>query len=101
MADALDPNLLNDLIKAALAAGADAAEAVASRRQSLSVGVRNGALDEVERSESADLGLRVFVGQRQATVSAADASAVRSVSSRVSRSGQGALARRSGSARRA
>ena len=75
MADALDPNLLNDLIKAALAAGADAAEAVASRRQSLSVGVRNGALDEVERSESADLGLRVFVGQRQATVSAADASA--------------------------
>ena len=49
MSDALDPNLLNDLIKAALAAGADTAEAVASRRQSLSVGVRNGGLDEVER----------------------------------------------------
>jgi PmbA protein len=39
------------------------------------VGVRLGALEEVEREESRDLGLRVFVGQRQATVSGSDFSA--------------------------
>ena len=55
-------------------AGADAAEAVSSERASLSVGVRNGALEDVEREESRDLGLRVFVGRRQATVSASDLS---------------------------
>ena len=55
-------------------AGADAAEAVASERASLSVGVRNGALEDVEREESRDLGLRVFIGRRQATVSASDLS---------------------------
>eukprot|EP01035_Chromulina_nebulosa_P007978 gene7978-biopygen6759 len=31
------------------------------QRRSLSIGVRNGALEEVEREESRDLGLRVFV----------------------------------------
>jgi PmbA protein len=65
-------DLLQDIIKAALAAGADAAETVLAERQSLSVGVRLGALEEVEREESRDLGLRVFVGQRQAVVSGSD-----------------------------
>ena len=55
-------------------AGADAAEAVSADRRSLSVGVRNGKLEDVEREESRDLGLRVFVGQRQASVSASDLS---------------------------
>jgi PmbA protein len=68
-------DLLNDLIAASLAAGADAAEAVLAERQALSVGVRLGALEEVEREESRDLGLRVFVGRRQATVSGSDFSA--------------------------
>jgi len=68
------PEFLHDLVAAALKAGADAAEAVASDRRTLSVGVRNGALEEVEREESRDLGLRVFVGQRQASVSASDLS---------------------------
>ena len=72
--DALPDSLLPDLIAAALKAGADAAEAVSAQRQSLSVGVRNGALEDVEREESRDLGLRVFVGRRQATVSASDLS---------------------------
>jgi len=67
--------LLHDLIAAAQAAGADAAEAISSDRQSLSVGVRNGALEDVEREEARDLSLRVFVGRRQATVSASDLSA--------------------------
>lgn len=43
-------------------------------RASLSVGVRNGALEDVEREEARDLGLRVFIGRRQATVSASDLS---------------------------
>lgn len=67
-------DLLNDIVAAALRAGADAAEAVSAERGSLSVGVRNGALEDVEREEARDLGLRVFVGKRQATVSASDLS---------------------------
>jgi PmbA protein len=71
----MDENLLHDVVKAALAAGADAAEAVLAERQSLSVTVRADALEEVEREEARDLGLRVFVGQQQAIVSGSDLSA--------------------------
>lgn len=71
----MDQNQLHEAVAAALKAGADAAEAVFAERQSLSIGVREGALEEVEREESRDLGLRVFVGQRQATVSGSDISA--------------------------
>ncbi len=71
----MDENLLNDVVAAALKAGADAAEAVGAERRSLSISVRMGDLEEVEREESRDLGLRVFVGQRQATVSGSDVSA--------------------------
>ncbi|MBL0968312.1 MAG: TldD/PmbA family protein [Brevundimonas sp.] len=72
--DAASPDILPELVAAALKAGADAAEAVTSERASLSIGVRNGALEDVEREESRDLGLRVFIGRRQATVSASDLS---------------------------
>lgn len=68
------PDILSELVAAALKAGADAAEAVSAERAALSVGVRNGALEDVEREESRDLGLRVFIGRRQATVSASDLS---------------------------
>ena len=68
------PDILSDLVAAALKAGADAAEAVSAHRASLSVGVRNAGLEEVEREEARDLGLRVFIGRRQATVSASDLS---------------------------
>jgi PmbA protein len=71
----MDENLLDDVVAAALKAGADAAEAVLAERQSLSVNVRNAKLEEVEREEARDLGLRVFVGQQQATVSGSDLSA--------------------------
>jgi len=67
-------HLPHDLVRKALKSGADAAEAVIAERQSLSVGVRLGALEEVEREESRDLGLRVWIGQRQASVSASDLS---------------------------
>lgn len=71
---AANPDFLNDLVKAALSAGADAAEAVSTSRATLSVSVRKGALEEVEREESRDLGLRVFIGRRQASVSSSDLS---------------------------
>ena len=70
----MDENLLHELVRDALKAGADAAEAVVGERQSLSVGVRLGELEEVEREEARDLGLRVFIGQRQASVSGSDIS---------------------------
>ncbi|MDB5499712.1 MAG: putative Zn-dependent protease [Phenylobacterium sp.] len=70
----MDENLLNDVVAEALAAGADAAEAVGAERRALSITVRLGELEEVEREESRDLGLRVFVGRRQASVSGSDVS---------------------------
>lgn len=70
----MDESLLHDVVGAALKAGADGAEAVFAERRSLSVTVRMGELEEVEREESRDLGLRVFVGRRQAAVSGSDIS---------------------------
>ena len=63
-----------DIVSRATAAGADAADAVYAADMSLDISVRLGALEDVGRSESADLGLRVFVGQRSASVSTSDLS---------------------------
>jgi PmbA protein len=60
------------LVKAARAAGADAADAVAVRGMSLAIELRDGNIEESERSEGDDLGLRVLVGRRQAVVSTND-----------------------------
>ena len=60
------------LVKAARAAGADAADAVAVRSMSLSIELRDSAVEESERAEGDDLGLRVLVGKRQAVVSTND-----------------------------
>jgi len=70
----MDETLLADVVAAALKAGADAAEAVGAERRALGINVRLGELEEVEREESRDLGLRVFIGQKQATVSGSDIS---------------------------
>ncbi|MBW6528089.1 TldD/PmbA family protein [Sphingomonas sp. RHCKR7] len=64
-----------DIVRRARAAGADAADAVYAANASSEVSVRLGALEDVGRSEGADLGLRVFVGQRSASVSTSDLSA--------------------------
>ncbi|MBR0651426.1 TldD/PmbA family protein [Roseomonas terrae] len=64
---------LADLIAAAKRAGADAADALLVASTSLSVRRRLGAIEQLERSEGFDLGLRVFVGQRAAIVSSTDA----------------------------
>jgi PmbA protein len=62
------------LIDAARRAGADAADAVAVRGIAQSVEVREGSVEESERSEDDNIGLRVFVGRRQAVVSTNDMS---------------------------
>jgi PmbA protein len=76
MSSLLDQSALTDLaerlVAAARRAGADAADAVAVRSVSLAVEVREGAVEESERSEGDDVGLRVFVGRRQAVVSTND-----------------------------
>lgn len=66
--------LAQRLVEAAKRAGADAADAVAVRGVSQGVEVRDGRVEETERSEGDDVGLRVFVGQRQAVVSTNDIS---------------------------
>src|SRR5476649_1697432 len=66
---------LDTLIAAARSAGADAADALMVENVSASVSYRLGKLEDVERAESYDLGLRVFVGQKIAFVSSTDFSA--------------------------
>jgi PmbA protein len=63
------------LVDAAKRAGADAADAVATRGVSLSVEVRDGEVEESERSEGDNIGLRVLIGQQQAVVSTNDIAA--------------------------
>jgi len=73
---ARDPQaILSSLLDAARKAGADAADALYVEGVSSSVSYRLGKLEDVERSESYDLGLRVFVGQKIAFVSSSDFSA--------------------------
>ncbi|MBI1260678.1 MAG: TldD/PmbA family protein [Rhizobiales bacterium] len=62
------------LVERAMKAGADAAEALVVEGASLGVSWRLGKLEDVERSEGQDVGLRVFIGQRQAMVSSTDLS---------------------------
>jgi PmbA protein len=79
MSSLLDQSALTDLaerlVAAAGRAGADAADALAVRSISLAVEVREGAVEESERSEGDDVGLRAFVGRRQAVVSTNDVNA--------------------------
>jgi PmbA protein len=68
-----DPHsILKDLIDAAKKAGADAADGLFVEGVSANVSYRLGKLEEIERAEAADLGLRVFVGQRVAFISSTD-----------------------------
>lgn len=74
MADAALLPILDNLVTQARKAGADAAEAVAYDGTSLSLTWREGKVESLERSESRDLGLRVFVGKRMAITSTTDRS---------------------------
>src|SRR5580693_9722748 len=75
MSQPRDPQkILDAVIAAAKRHGADAADALFVENISASVSYRLGKLEDVERSESSDLGLRVFVGNRVAFVSSTDLS---------------------------
>ena len=65
-------DFLSDLLARAKVAGADAADALLVESSGQSATWRLGKLENVERAESCDLGLRVFVGKRQAIVSTGD-----------------------------
>lgn len=64
-----------DLVAAARRAGADAADAIYACNASTTVAVRLGALEDVERSEGEEIGLRIFMGQRSASIAASDMNA--------------------------
>ena len=67
-------DLTQALLAAATRAGAEAADALAVSGASLTVDIRRGALEQAERAEGTEIGLRVLIGRRQACVSASDTS---------------------------
>jgi PmbA protein len=70
-----DPqNILDEVIRGARRAGADAADAIFVASVAASVSYRLGRLEDLERAESWDLGLRVFAGEKVAFVSSTDLS---------------------------
>jgi PmbA protein len=62
------------LVERATRAGADCADSIYAGNRSTSVEVRCGDLEHAGRSEAEEIGLRVFVGSRSATVSSSDLS---------------------------
>lgn len=74
MTDRLE-TLTAALLDAARKAGAESADALAVEGTSLSIDIRQGKLEQAERSEGIELGLRVLIGGRQACVSVSDTSA--------------------------
>lgn len=63
---------LDDLLTQARQLGATQADAILLSSADLATSRRLGAMEDLERAESTALGLRVLVGQRQATVSSSD-----------------------------
>ncbi|MDB4106481.1 TldD/PmbA family protein [bacterium] len=61
--------LAQKIIDMTLKCGADSADAIVSDSASLGMSARNGKLEDTERAESRDLGLRAMIGQQQAFVS--------------------------------
>src|SRR3990170_7771416 len=60
------------LVERAAAAGAEGADAIYVGNRSSSVQVRLRELEQVDRSEGEEIGLRLFLGQRSATVASSD-----------------------------
>ncbi|MDG1934922.1 MAG: TldD/PmbA family protein [Paracoccaceae bacterium] len=67
-------NLSEKILVAAKRAGAESADCLVASGSSTNVDVHNGALELAERSEGSDIGLRVFIGKKQAMVSGSDIS---------------------------
>lgn len=74
MSDAI-ADLTAALLQAARRAGAEHADTMAVAESAVSVDVRRGRLEQAERAEATEIGLRVIMGRRQACVSASDTSA--------------------------
>ena len=77
MTSIVDANMLDTLeglLKTARGFGATAADAVLADSTSVSVQRRLGKPESLSRSEEAEVGLRVFVGKKQAIVSSSDKS---------------------------
>jgi len=68
-------DIAGDLVKTALSLGADSAEASVGESRSTDMSIRDGKLEDIERSESLDAGVRVFIGKQQAGVGFSDLSA--------------------------
>jgi PmbA protein len=66
--------LTQALLEAAKRAGAEQADALAVAGTSVSIDIRAGKLEQAERSEGTEIGLRVLIGGRQACASASDIS---------------------------
>lgn len=66
--------IAESLVERGIAAGASAADALYGGERSSSVEVRLGEIESVSRSEGEQVGLRLFVGQRSATVASSDLS---------------------------
>ena len=64
--------IAESLVERGMAAGATAADALYAGSRSSSVEVRLGDLEDVSRAEGEEIGLRLFVGQRSATVASSD-----------------------------
>ena len=64
--------LTDTLLHAATRAGAETADAIAIKGHSVAVEVRDRALEHAESAESVEIGLRVLLGRRQATVASSD-----------------------------
>ncbi len=67
-------SILEKLLETCTKAGASAADASYGRSDGVSVDVREGKLEGIERSESQGVSLRCMFGQRQASVSGSDVS---------------------------
>lgn len=67
--------LAEAMVKAARAAGADAADALLVQSAETHTSIRLGQPEEIERAESSGIGLRVWVGRQVASVSGTDTSA--------------------------
>lgn len=66
--------LTHRLLDEARKAGAEAADVLAVDGTSVAIDLREGKLEQAERSEAIEIGLRVLIGGRQACVSASDVS---------------------------
>jgi PmbA protein len=71
---AIDPGMIQDLLRMARQRGATAGDALLVENDAFDVEVRLGEVEKVQHSHQKRLGLRLFFGQRSATTSTSDLS---------------------------